>query len=65
MPSDESEWNNKDLKFLVDFDYIFFTENYTESPFLKFQEFLHSKKEKGACRTNKPRKTQNDRVVLF
>lgn len=45
MPSDESEWP-EDLKFLADIDYIFFTENYTVSPFLKFQTFLHSKKEK-------------------
>jgi len=46
MPYGKDDWVNDKLKFLGELDYIFFTENYTTSPFLKLQDFLHSKKEK-------------------
>ncbi|MBQ2725877.1 MAG: toll/interleukin-1 receptor domain-containing protein [Clostridia bacterium] len=52
MPSDEAVFYCKkedkeyDLRFLIRFDYVFFTEKYKVSPFEKFTGFLNSRKEK-------------------
>lgn len=45
MPSNESDWP-EDLSFIAGIDYIYFTEQYKNSPFSDFIGFLHSRKER-------------------